>query len=121
MERYAWSVWEHEIAKALPEYQIVDIPLAHPLFHMLYQVNAVPQIPSINYWFGSGGQTSERVDSRTARMAQLRRPASPMPPCRICAELMRVQRLEPSVRFQFGMSRTKLGKIPAQRFRGGPK
>src|SRR6266536_3793895 len=24
---YAWTVWQREIAKALPEYQIVDIPL----------------------------------------------------------------------------------------------
>ncbi len=61
---YAWSVWQHEIAKALPEYQIVDIRLSHEIFHMLYQVREVPQIPSINFWFGSGGQTSERQDSR---------------------------------------------------------
>jgi hypothetical protein len=59
---YAWRVWENEIRKALPsgEYPIVDLPLAHPLFHTLYQVNEVPQIPSINSWFGLGGRTSER-------------------------------------------------------------
>jgi hypothetical protein len=57
---YAWSVWQGQIAKALPEYQIVDIPLAHSLFHMLYQVDSVPQIPSINRWFSLGGGTSER-------------------------------------------------------------
>ena len=54
------EVWQSQISKSLPEYQSVDIPLAHPLFHMLYQVNAVPQIPSINSWFGLGGSTSER-------------------------------------------------------------
>ena len=59
---YAWHVWEGEIRKALPagEYPILDIPLAHPLFHMLYQVDRVPQIPSIGAWFGLGGGTSER-------------------------------------------------------------
>ena len=57
---YAWTVWQSQIAKALPEYQIVDIPLAHSLFHMLYQVDSVPQIPSINAWFSLGGGTSER-------------------------------------------------------------
>ena len=59
---YAWRVWESEIRKVLPagEYPIVDLPLAHPLFHMLYQVNSVPQIPSINAWFSLGGGTSER-------------------------------------------------------------
>jgi len=56
----AWTVFEHEMAKALPEYQIADIPLAHAMFHMLYQVNEVPQIPSIGSWFGSGSSTSER-------------------------------------------------------------
>jgi hypothetical protein len=63
---YAWRVWENAIRQALPagEYPIVDLPLAHPLFHMLYQVNSVPQIPSINAWFELGGGTSERgVDS----------------------------------------------------------
>jgi len=57
---YAWTVWEHEIAKALPEYRSIDIPLSHPFFHMLYQVNEVPQIPSIGSWFGLGSGTSER-------------------------------------------------------------
>src|SRR5262245_41917354 len=47
---YAWTVWEHEIAKAMPEYRFVDIPLSHEFFHMLYVVNEVPQIPSINSW-----------------------------------------------------------------------
>ena len=63
---YAWDVWESEIAKVLPrgEYPIVDLPLSHALFHTLYDVRRVPQIPSINYWLGSGGGTSERgVDS----------------------------------------------------------
>jgi hypothetical protein len=57
---YAWSVWESQIHKALPEHQIIELPLDHALFHMLYQVSRVPQIPSINSWFGRGGSTSER-------------------------------------------------------------
>jgi hypothetical protein len=59
---YAWHVWEGEIRKVLPagEYPFVDIPLGHPFFHMLYQVNAVPQIPSIGSWFALNGGTSER-------------------------------------------------------------
>jgi hypothetical protein len=62
----AWANWVQQIGKALPtsEYPLVDIPLAHPFFHLLYQVNEVPQIPSINFW-SRGGQTSERgVESR---------------------------------------------------------
>jgi len=58
----AWRSWQGEIRKALPagDYPIVDLPLDHPLFHMLYEVNSVPQIPSINFWYRSGGRTSER-------------------------------------------------------------
>jgi len=57
---YAWSVFQGEMTKALPEYHAVDIPLGHSFFHMLYDVQAIPQIPSIDFWFGTGGQTSER-------------------------------------------------------------
>ena len=59
---YAFSVWSNEIAKALPpeRYPIVDIPLDHGLFHMLYDIHHIPQIPSIGAWGGPGGNTSER-------------------------------------------------------------
>ena len=59
---YAWDFWERQIRKALPsgEYHIVDLGLEHPMFHTLMSVPKVPQIPSINYWLGSGGGTSER-------------------------------------------------------------
>jgi hypothetical protein len=64
---YAWQVFEGEIRKALPAgaFQIVDLPITHPIFHMLYKVDHIPQIPSIDFWFRSGYQTSERGnDSR---------------------------------------------------------
>ena len=59
---YAWQVWDGEIRKALPagEVPMIDVPLGHPFFHMLYRVDAVPQIPSINAWYYLGGGTSER-------------------------------------------------------------
>jgi Domain of unknown function (DUF4159) len=62
---YAWRIWESEIRKALPagEFPMVDIPLGHPIFHMLYDVKGVAQIPAIGVWEGSG-QTSERADSQ---------------------------------------------------------
>src|SRR4029450_8636262 len=57
---YAWRGWETEIRKVSPagEYPMMDIPLAHPIFHVLYEVNEVPQIPSIGFWFGTGGRNS---------------------------------------------------------------
>jgi len=65
---YAWAIWESQIRKALPSgaYPIVDLTLDHPIFHQVFTVSKVPQIPSINYWAGTGGDTSERgADSRT--------------------------------------------------------
>ena len=65
--QFAWDNWEHEIGKVLPagQYPIRDLPLDHTIFHQVYTVARIPQIPSINYWLGSGGDTSERgADSR---------------------------------------------------------
>ena len=60
--RRAWDIWSGEIAKALPPatYPIVDLPFDHELFHALYDVREVPQIPSIGFWIGTRGATSER-------------------------------------------------------------
>jgi hypothetical protein len=59
---YAWAHWENEIRKALPsgEYPLIDVPLDHQLFHMLYDVREIAQIPSIGFWYGTRGGTSER-------------------------------------------------------------
>lgn len=58
---YAFRIWAREIGKAFPpeRYPIVDVPLEHQLFHVLYDIRHIPQIPSINFWAYSG-QTSER-------------------------------------------------------------
>src|SRR6266850_1366772 len=58
---YAWSWWVGQLRKALPasEFPIFDLPLEHPLFHTQFEVKKVAQIPSINFFFGSG-RTSER-------------------------------------------------------------
>ena len=59
---YAWEIWESQLRKALPsgQFPIVDLPIDHPMFHSLMSVKRIPQIPSINFWAGSGGRTSER-------------------------------------------------------------
>jgi hypothetical protein len=35
-------------------------PPGHPIFRTLFDVPKLPQIPSIQFWRGSGGDTSER-------------------------------------------------------------
>ena len=44
---YEWQNFEHNIRRVLPEYQIVDLPLTHPLFHSYYSIKAVEQVPNI--------------------------------------------------------------------------
>jgi hypothetical protein len=58
---FAFSHWAGEIAKALPpeRYPIIDVPLEHALFHTLYDIRRILQVPSINFW-GRSGETSER-------------------------------------------------------------
>jgi hypothetical protein len=56
----AWNQWAREIGRVLPEYPIVDLPLDHPLFEIVYFVPRIPQIPSIRHWRSSAGGTSER-------------------------------------------------------------
>jgi hypothetical protein len=59
---YAFQIWAREIGKAFPpeRYPITELPIEHPLFHLLYDIKHKVQIPSINFWGGTGGQTSER-------------------------------------------------------------
>ncbi len=67
---YAWEHWVRELSKVLPpnEYPIVELAKDHPLFRQQFQIAKVAQVPSINFWAGSGGQTSERYgDSAVAR------------------------------------------------------
>lgn len=58
----AWEHWVGEIRKVLPaaDYPIIDLPPDHPVFRTLFQVQQMPQIPSIQFWRMSGGQASER-------------------------------------------------------------
>ncbi len=58
----AIASWEEQIGRVLPpgEYPIRDVPLDHPLFRTMFNVQKLPQIPSISHWRRSGGGTSER-------------------------------------------------------------
>ena len=58
----AMESFDNELVRILPEpqYRIVDIKPTHALFRMMFEFDAIPQIPSINHWRRSGGETSER-------------------------------------------------------------
>jgi hypothetical protein len=58
---------DDQLARVLPrdQYPIVDIPMSHPIWHTLFDVNEVQQNASLQYWLRSGGGISERGgDSR---------------------------------------------------------
>ncbi len=58
---WAWADFLQEIGKVLPpgQYPVHDLPLEHPLFGMMFDVKKVPQVPAFQFWWGSGGETSE--------------------------------------------------------------
>jgi hypothetical protein len=58
----AWDIFMREMHKVLPPqtYPVIDVPIEHPMFHSLMALDKVPQIPSIGFWGGPGGPTSER-------------------------------------------------------------
>ena len=63
---YAWDVWESQIRKVFPanKYAIVDLDTTtHPLFRSQFVVDAVPQIPSINFFLQTGGTSEQGFDS----------------------------------------------------------
>jgi len=58
----AWEQWVAELQRVLSkgEFPIVDVPLSHPIMHTVYDVTDYLQVPSINFWYRSGGSVSER-------------------------------------------------------------
>lgn len=58
---WEWANFEHEIRRVLPEYQIVDIPMDHPLLHAFYDIAELLQVPNVRngrrggpYWEQDG-------------------------------------------------------------------
>jgi hypothetical protein len=73
---YAWNNWVYEFSQVLPpeEYPIVDIPLSHPLFHIVFDIDEVPQVPAVNqyeHWLRTG-ETYESQHPAVDRSAHCR-------------------------------------------------
>jgi hypothetical protein len=64
------AVWEREIRKVLPanQFRIIDVPVSHMIRNIDFIIRDIPQVPSIDFWFGSGFRTSERADSAEPHM-----------------------------------------------------
>ena len=61
-----WQNFAAELRQVLPEYEPVELPLDHPVFHCVYDLKEKPQIPAIG-WAQQGreqGITWERWDAQ---------------------------------------------------------
>ena len=44
---WEWANFESEIKRVLPEYQIVEVPLDHPVFNTVYNIEEIVQVPNL--------------------------------------------------------------------------
>jgi hypothetical protein len=61
-----WAVFAGELARVLPGRAVVDLPLSHPIFHAVYDLNEKRQIPNVFHAtrYRGTGITWERPDAR---------------------------------------------------------
>ena len=64
----AWQWWSAQIARALPpdEFPIVDVPMDHPMYHNMFDVTEIPQIPNIGQWETTHTTSERGFDSAQA-------------------------------------------------------
>jgi hypothetical protein len=62
---YAWEHFHSEFSKVLPpaEFPTKDLALDHPIFRSQFVMTRIPQIPSINHWYRTGGTSENGSDS----------------------------------------------------------
>ena len=71
---WAWDDFQNEIRKVLPpgQFPTKEITAGHPILRTMFPLAQIPQVPSINFWRGSGGETSEMGEySAKAHMAAI--------------------------------------------------
>lgn len=57
-----WNHFYQQIKRVYPDREPVELPLEHPIFHIVYDLKEKPQVPSIHSWAGSG-LSYERYDA----------------------------------------------------------
>ena len=55
-----WQQFEYQIRQVLPEYDIVDLTLDHPIFTTFYEIEEILQVPNVSNGIYGGGRTHER-------------------------------------------------------------
>lgn len=62
---YQWQNFEYQIRQVLPEFEIVELPMDHPIFSVVYQVDEVIQVPNVVN--GRAGGPTHEQDGYVAR------------------------------------------------------
>lgn len=57
-----WEGFYRNLKRAFPEKEVVELPLEHEIFHIVYDLKKKPQVPSIHAWMS--GYTAERFDAQ---------------------------------------------------------
>jgi len=57
-----WEEFDSEMKKVFPDREPQELPLDHPIFHIVYDLKEKPQVPSIEY--GRRGISYERPDAK---------------------------------------------------------
>lgn len=55
---YEWNHFENQMRKVLPEFQIEDLPISHPIFHCYFDIEELFQVPGLQFVYS--GRTWEK-------------------------------------------------------------
>ena len=55
---YEWQNFYAQIKQVLPEYEPIDLPLSHPIFHCYYDIRELIQVPGLQFVYS--GRTWEK-------------------------------------------------------------
>lgn len=55
---FEWESFVNQMKMVVPNREIVDIPITHPIFHCFYDFDELKQIPGLGSWLG--GRTHEK-------------------------------------------------------------
>jgi hypothetical protein len=64
-----WANFHREIKRVFPDREPVDLPLEHPIFHIVFELNEKPQLPSMHHvqnYRGTPYEAFERPDAQGA-------------------------------------------------------
>ena len=68
---WEWANFEREIRRVLPEFQIREMPLDHPIFNAVYRIDEILQVPGDRQPLVRAGPGSGTVIRRTPGVSSI--------------------------------------------------